>query len=170
MYHDAISEMSQMLTNLSAWLREAEEHAEKCGYDPEVLVTARLRPDMFTLARQVQTASDTAKFAAARLAGREAPRWEDDEATFPELQERIAKTLDYLAGFDEKDFAGADDRRIVMPFNPTHYALGRDYFLQFAQPNFFFHITTAYAILRHQGVALGKRAYIGHVNFVPIEG
>ncbi len=169
MYYAAITEMTQMLRNVAGFLTAGKKHAEELGFDVNNLLNARLAPDQFALKRQIQIISDTSKFAAARLAGKEAPSWADDEETYEELEARIEKSIAYLSDFTEGDFEGAADRRVTLGFMPGHYVVGGDYLVQFAQPNFFFHVSLAYAILRHNGVPLGKRAYIGSMNFKPLE-
>ncbi len=158
-----VLEMRTMLKNLDRWLGKAAEHAKNKNFDPNVFVQARLAPDQYPLVKQVQSACDSAKFAAARLAGKDPPKHADEETTFDELRARIAAVGAYLETFSEKDFEGADTRKIPMPFLPggNKGALGVDWLVGFNQPNFFFHVTTAYAILRHNGVELGKRDYIG---------
>jgi hypothetical protein len=132
------------------------------GMDPATLVGARLAPDMFTLAGQVQSASDSAKAGAGRLADVERPSFPDTEATMPELQERIAKTIAFLRGIDPARFEAAADRTITLPMRGSSISLsGQDYLLKFAIPNFFFHIATAYGLLRHNGATIGKRDYLG---------
>jgi uncharacterized protein len=168
MYYAAITEMTQMLRNVAAFLKAGEKHAESLGFDVNNLLEARLAPNQFPLRRQLQIISDNAKFAAARLAGREAPSWADDEETYAQLEGRIAKTIAYLEGFEESEFEGAASRQITLGFMPGHYVLGDDYLVQFAQPNFFFHVATAYGLLRHNGVPLGKRDFIGFMNFKPL--
>jgi hypothetical protein len=161
--HAAVVQMKSMLQNLDRWLTKASEHAKAKGFDPNVLVQSRLAPDQYTLARQVQSACDAAKFAAARLTGKDAPAHPDTETTIDELHARIAKVIEYLGTFTEKDFENAATRKVPLPFIPggTKGMLGANYLLQMAAPNFYFHVTTAYAILRHNGVDLGKRDYIG---------
>jgi hypothetical protein len=132
------------------------------GLDPATLVGARLAPDMFALAGQVQSASDSAKAGAGRLADVERPSFPDTETTMPELQERIAKTIAFLRGIDPARFEAAADRTITLPMRGTSISLsGQDYLLKFAIPNFFFHIATAYGLLRHNGATIGKRDYLG---------
>jgi hypothetical protein len=158
-----ILEMKTMLENVDRWLGKAAEHAVSKGFDPEAFVHARLAPDQYPLLRQVQAASDAAKLAAARLAGKDAPVHEDDEKTFAEMRARIAKAASFLDTLEEKDFEGAETRKVALPFLPggNKGAFGIDYLVRFAQPNFFFHVGHAYAILRHNGVALGKMEYLG---------
>lgn len=160
----SMKQLAKMLGNLDRWLEMAIEHAKSKPFDPNVLLGARLAPDQFPLYRQVQSACDAAKFAAARLAGKEAPRHEDDEQGFDELRARIREVIDYVSGFTAADFEGAQARVIELPFLEGHTLLGRDYLLEMAQPNFYFHVATAYAILRHNGVPLGKRDYIGALS------
>lgn len=162
MYRASVPVFVRYLTALSAILKKAAEHCTANKIDPNVLVTSRLRPDMFALARQVQIATDQAKGAAARLSGQEVPSYPDTEASFDELQARIAKTLDFVQSVREADFAGSDDREISLKAgNQELKFTGVDYLTTFCLPNFFFHISTAYGILRHCGVDLGKRDYLG---------
>lgn len=170
MIHASIAQMAQMLRNLSNFLKDGAAMAEAGGPGEGELLDARLAPDMFNLVRQVQSAADGAKFAAARLAGVTPPRDPDDETTMAQLQARLARTIEFLDGFKPEDFEGASTRRIQLPFMPGHDIAGEAYFLQFAQPNFYFHVTTAYAILRHKGVALGKQRFIGRMSFEPLSG
>ncbi len=152
------------LGNLSAILAKGALHAERKKFDPAVLVTMRLAPDMFPLLQQVRIACDFAKGAVARLAGEEPPKWEDSETTIAELQARIARTIDFVQGFAPARFEGAETRRVRLTIRgePVEYA-GLAYLSHVALPNFFFHATTAYDILRHAGVELGKRDFIGEV-------
>jgi len=153
---------TRTLGNLAAILDKAAAHAQAKKIDPAVLLNARLYPDMFALTRQVQLASDHAKGAAARLAGQEPPKFEDVETTVEQLQARIARTIEFLRGIDAKAFDGADTREISLKFRDTvHKHSGLVYLCHIALPNFFFHATTAYDILRHNGVELGKRDFIG---------
>lgn len=148
--------------NLAAILVKAEAHAAEKKIDLSVFVNARLAPDMNTLAQQIQRASDTAKGCAARLAGIENPSFSDTETTFPDLQARISKTVDFLRTVTEAQLAGAEDRTITLNLGSRAVDFtGAAYLLGFALPNFFFHITTAYDILRHNGVAIGKLDYLG---------
>jgi hypothetical protein len=158
-----IAEMKTMLLNLDRWLGAAGEHAKTKKAEPDTLVLARLALDQYPLVKQVQSACDTAKGTAARLSGKEAPVHADDEKTFDEMRARIAKCTAYLDSFSEKDFDGAEARKVPLPFLPggNKGAVGSDYLVHFAQPNFYFHLVHAYAILRHNGVGLGKMDYIG---------
>ena len=152
-----------MLGNLSKWLDKALAHAQARKFDPDTLLTARLAPDMLPLLRQVQIACDAAKFGAARLAGAEAPRFDDIETTIAQLQERIAATMDYLRSVPAERIDGSEGRAVSVPMRnrePMQF-VGEQYLKHFALPNFFFHVTTAYALLRHNGVDLGKADYLG---------
>jgi len=162
MYKASVPVFTQYLTALAAILKKAADHAAARKIEPSVLVGARLAPDMFALARQVQIATDHAKGAAARLSGSEIPSYPDTEASFDELQARIKKTLDYIAGVKPEAMEGSDDKEIVLTIRGQDYPFsGTDYLLNFALPNFFFHVTTAYAILRHNGVEIGKWDFLG---------
>jgi uncharacterized protein len=160
-----VLQMRTMLANLDRWLGDATEYATTRKFDPEVFVNARLAPDQYPLSRQVQAAADAAKLGAARLAGRAAPVHEDSEKTLADLRARARTVITYIETFSEQDFEGAEARKVPLPFLPggTKGALGVDYFVRFAQPNFFFHVNHAYAILRHNGVALGKMPYLGEM-------
>ncbi|MGP0092892.1 MAG: DUF1993 family protein [Xanthobacteraceae bacterium] len=152
------------LNALSAVLDKAVAHAEAKKIDPSVLLDSRLSPDMFPLVRQVQVASDQAKNGAARLAGVDAPRYEDNETTIDQLKARLAKTVAYLKTLDRKQIDAAADREIVFPLGPNKgHMKGSDYLNHFVLPNFYFHLTAAYAILRHCGVDIGKRDYMGAI-------
>ena len=154
---------ARALRNLRHVLETGERYAEEKQIAPDVMLQTRLIPDMFPLVRQVQSACDAAKFAASRLTGKEAPAHPDTETTIDELHARIAKVTDYLGTFTEKDFENAATRKVPLPFIPggTKGMVGANYLFQMGGPNFYFHVTTAYAILRHNGVELGKRDYIG---------
>ncbi|MHA6685463.1 DUF1993 domain-containing protein [Mesorhizobium sp. A556] len=164
MYEASVPVFSARLKALSGVLAAAEKNAAERKIDPQVFVTARLAPDMYALARQVQIATDHAKGAPSRLAGREVPKYDDDEASFAELQARIDKTLAYLATFSAAEFEGSDDRTVQIRLGGNDMALsGLRYLLDVAMPNFYFHVTTAYNILRHNGVPLGKAVFLrGH--------
>lgn len=164
MFHSLIGQMKRQLRQLDGWLEKAEAHGKARGFDPNVLVSYRLAPDQFALARQVDSACDTAKLATSRLTGKDAPKNADDEKTIAELRERVASVLAYLDGFTEADFAGAASRTVTNPRWEGRTMTGQDYFLEHALPNFYFHATHAYAILRHAGVDLGKRDYLGTLS------
>jgi len=165
MYEASIPLFLLTLENLKAILQKGAAHAEGKKFDPNNLVNSRLAPDMLNLGRQVQIASDAAKGAAARLSGTEPPKFEDNETTLPELIARVDKTLDYLRGFTAAQFEGADERTITVniPSGPLSFP-GLAFLRHWALPNFFFHVTTAYALLRHNGVAIGKADYLGKVQ------
>jgi len=150
------------LGNLSAILDKAAAHAQAKKIDPAVLLNSRLYPDMFTLTRQVQLAGDFAKGTAARLAGLEPPKYDDTETTIDQLKARIARTLEFVQGLNPGQFEGAEAREISIKIRDTTQKYsGLVYLAHVALPNFFFHSTTAYDILRHNGVELGKRDFIG---------
>ena len=161
-----IQEPSQLLRNIQKWLDKAVTFAAEKKFDPSVLLSARLAPDMFGLARQIQSACDSAKGNAARLAGKDAPSHPDTETTIDELKARIDATLQFLETFKESDFEGADTRKISLGWMQGKHVVGADYARQFALANFHFHITTSYLILRHNGVPLGKMDFIGALNMV----
>jgi hypothetical protein len=160
LYDDTIPQFQKMLTGLEAWLDLGAEYAQKKSFDVGVLLQSRLAPDQFALVKQVQAACDQAKATAARVTGQEPPKHPDTEVTLDELKARIATVKSYLAGFTAKDFEGAETRVIALPFAPGKGMLAPDYVREMALPNFYFHLTTAYAILRHNGVDLGKRHFI----------
>lgn len=159
LYDASVTMFVRMLGNMSHHLEKAEAHAAAKKFDTKNLLQARLAPDMLPFVRQVQIACDTAKFAAARISGTEAPKMEDNEASFEELKARIQKTIDYLRSVPADKF---DDARAVT-WNVRGQPLtlpAEQYFLQHANPNFYFHYTTAYALLRHAGVDLGKGDFL----------
>jgi hypothetical protein len=162
MYEASIPVFIRMLKNLAAILAKGAAYAEAKKIEPTVLVNSRLYPDMFPLARQVQIASDAAKGCGARLAGREPPKFEDNEATFPELLTRIDKTIAYLETLKPEQINGSEQKTITLQIRKnTLTFLGMPFLLNFALPNFYFHVTTAYDILRHCGVEIGKQDFIG---------
>jgi uncharacterized protein len=166
-YEASIEQMSKMLGNLDRWLERASEHAREKDFSPDVFLASRLAPDQYALVRQVQNACDSAKFAAARLSGKEAPKHPDTEETMDALRARIRTVTEYLDAFTAADFAGADERQIELPVLQGNVLDARDYLFEMALPNFYFHLTHAYAVLRHDGVALGKRDYIGRLDVKP---
>jgi hypothetical protein len=161
MYYETFRQMNKMLGQLDKWLEAAGTYAQTKSFDPNVFVGLRLSPDQFAFARQVQTACDTAKLAAARLSGKDAPSHADTETTLDELRTRVQTVIKYLDGFTAQDFAGAATRSVTQPRWEGKTMTGADYFLEHAVPNFFFHLTHSYAILRHNGVNIGKRDYLG---------
>lgn len=162
MHQASVPVFVQMLTSLRAILDKAEAHCTAKKIDPSVILGARLFPDMFPLTRQVQLTSDFAKGPIARLAGQEPPKWEDKEASFAELRARIDKTIEFVKSFKPEQIDGSESRDVTLPIggNPTTFK-GQRYLLQFALPNFYFHHTAAYSILRHNGIEVGKRDYLG---------
>ena len=163
MYQASVSVFTSSLAALDAILDKAAAHAEAKKIAPDALLTARLYPNMFTFAQQVQLTTDFAKGAASRLASVDIPKYDDTEKTFPELKARIAKTVAYLNGLKPEQFNGSDDKEITFPAGPDKSLTlpGSRYLLGVAHPNFYFHFTTAYDILRHNGVELGKLDFIG---------
>lgn len=167
LYELTVVQFSKMLGNLNAILDKGAAFAETKKIDVSVLLNARLAPDQFNLIRQVQIATDTAKLGVARLTGKveSAPVHADNETTLPELQARIQSVLDYLAQFSPSDFADAAERRVSQPRWEGKYLTGHEFAIQHAIPNLYFHITTAYAILRHNGVDVGKKDYLGQMPY-----
>jgi uncharacterized protein len=164
MYSMSVPVFAKTLGNLSAILDKAAAHAEAKKIDPAVLLASRLYPDMFPLTKQVQVACDFAKGTVARLAGEEPPKYDDNETTIEALKARIARTVDYVQGFQAARFAGAEERDVQMKIRDQTLSFkGLPYLAHMALPNFFFHATTAYDILRHNGVELGKRDFIGAI-------
>jgi len=161
---EAIRHFGKMLKNLDAWLAKATEHAAAKKFEVDVLAQARLAPDAYELSRQVQAACDQAKFAAAYLGGKPAPSHPDTEKTVAELRGRIQKCLSYLETVRDADYAGAADRKVAPPWLGGKWFKGADYLDEIAIPNFDFHATMAYAILRHNGVPLGKMDFIGAIT------
>jgi len=161
-YQISIPVFARALNNLAAILNKAAAHAEARKIDPSVLINYRLAPDMLPLSRQVQIASDTAKGCAARLAGVDVPSFADTETTFPELQERIDKTLAFLNTLTAEQIDGSESRTVTIQLRGKDVQfVGLAYLTSFVLPNLYFHVTTAYAILRHNGVELGKADYLG---------
>jgi hypothetical protein len=161
MYTETFAQMKKQLGQLDKWLATAGEYAKSKSFDPTVLASQRLAPDQFPLTRQVQICCDSAKLAASFLSGKSAESQPDNEQTLEELQARVHSTIRYLDSFSAEDFAGAATRVVSQPRWKGEWMTGADYFVQHAVPNFFFHLTTAYAILRHNGVMLGKRDFLG---------
>lgn len=162
MYQASAPRFANILRNLSSILDKAKAHAEAKKIDEQVLTGSRLFPDMFALARQVQIACDSAKGAVARLAGVEIPKHEDTEKTFDELKARIARTIAFIDGVKAAQVDGSEDKEIVLKLRGNDVPFkGLQYLMGFAWPNFYFHVATAYNILRHNGVELGKQDFIG---------
>ena len=164
MYQASVPVFKQMLGALSGVLAKAEAHATARKIDPNALLQARLFPDMFALLRQVQVAADFAKSVSARIAGVDVPSFEDKEESFADLQARIAKTLAFLDSLSPAQMDGSEDRKIVTQAGTPKEKVftGQSYLLNYGLPHFFFHVTSAYAILRHNGVSVGKTDYIGN--------
>jgi uncharacterized protein len=161
MYYEILGQMKKQLGQLDKWLATAATHAESKKFDPNVFVGLRLAPDQFPFARQVQAACDSAKLAASRLSGKEAPPHADTETTLEELRARVQSVVGYLDTFTAKDLEAAATKSITQPRWEGKTMTGADYFREHALPNFYFHLMTAYALLRHNGVPLGKRDYLG---------
>jgi hypothetical protein len=159
-----VVQCKKMLANLDRWIEKAVAYAQKKSFEPNVFLTLRLAPDQYPLARQVQSACDAAKAGAARLTGKEPPKHPDTEQTIDELRARIRTVLTYLETFRAEDFAQSDERRIALPFMEGKSILGHDYLVELMMPNLYFHITTAYAILRNNGVDVGKMDFLGSIN------
>jgi hypothetical protein len=156
-----IAQFAKMLENLDGWLGAGVAFGEQKKFDPDVLAHSRLAPDQYELARQVQSACDQAKYAAAYLSGQTAPSHPDTEKTIAELRARIATCLRYIRSIDASAYAGAAERRVSPSWLDGKWLRGDAYLQTVAIPNFYFHVTTAYAILRHNGVGLGKMDFVG---------
>ena len=165
MYQASIPVFIRQLNNLSAILKKGEAHALARKIEPEVFINARLAPDMFPLSRQVQIATDGVKGCAARLAGVEVPSYPDTEKTFAELYARIAKTLEFIKSFKANQIDGSEERKVTLKLRgeDTTFA-GQWYLFNFVLPNLYFHVTPTYAILRHNGVDIGKKDFIGGLD------
>lgn len=163
LYDITVTQYSKMLDNLSRILDKAAQYAEIKKFNVDVLLNSRLAPDQFNLIRQVQITCDTAKFGAARVCGKEAPSHPDTEVTLAELQARIKTVQDYLASFTPADFAGAENRHVSQPRWEGKYLTGVEFVIQHSLPNIYFHITTAYSILRNNGVDVGKKDFLGNM-------
>jgi hypothetical protein len=163
-YDLTVPQLIKMLKNVDRWLAAAIAQADRKKYDVNNLLKLRLAPDQFAFDQQVQSACDNAKLLVARLAGQDAPAHPDTETTFDQLRARVATVIGYLTGFAPEDLAGAEARKISLPWMDGKWMRGDEYVAQFALANFYFHVVTAYAILRHNGVELGKREFIGGVS------
>jgi hypothetical protein len=162
-YDATVPAFLQILGALSSILGKAEAHCQAKGIQPEVLLSARLYPDMFPLTRQIQTTCDFAAKSCARLTGSEVPVTQDTEKSFEELRQRIAKTIDYVKAYKPVQFDGADARDVTFPAGPNNQLTleGQQFLSAFALPNFYFHAAIAHGILRHNGVEIGKRDFLG---------
>lgn len=165
LYELTVPQFIKVLRNLTVILEKCGPFAEAKKFDSSVLLDARLAPDQFNFARQVQIMCDTAKKCAAQLTGKDAPVHADSEKTLPELKGRIESVITYLETFSEKDFAGSAARHISQPRWEGQYLTGAEFVVQHAIPNFYFHMTTAYSILRHNGLDVGKKDYLGKMPF-----
>lgn len=165
MYSASVPVFTRMLGHLLQWLDKAEAHAQAKKFDTSVYLAARLAPDMLPFTKQIQIACDAAKFGVARLAGVEAPKFDDNEASLAELRERIRKTLDFVGSVPAAAFDGSDTREVIVPRRDGNITLPGEFYLKhYVQPNFYFHVTTAYALLRHNGVSLGKGDFLGALS------
>jgi len=163
-YDLTVPQLIKMLKNVDRWLVAAIAQADRKKFDVNNLMKFRLAPDQFAFDQQVQSACDNAKLLVARLAGQDAPAHPDTETTFDQLRARVATVIAYLANFTPDDLAGAEARKISLPWMDGKWMRGDEYVAQFALANFYFHVVTAYSILRHNGVELGKREFIGGVS------
>lgn len=164
-YQASVPAFVRGLNVLSALLAKGEEHVAANGGVPDMLLGAQLAEDMLPLTAQIQRASDASKLSIARLCGIEAPKFEDNEASFQQLQERLAQTIAFIESVPEAQFVGAEEREITLTYGSfSQHFTGRSYLLTFALPNFYFHVTTAYGILRAQGVKIGKLDFLGPFN------
>ncbi len=164
LYETTIPQFKVTLGQIEKWLDAAIAYAETKKFDPNTLLTARLAPDQFPLVRQIQSACDSAKFTPARLLGKEPPKHPDTEQTIDELRTRIHAVLEYLSSYTPAEFAGAETKKVELAFLQGKHLLGSDYVSQLQLPNFYFHATLAYEILRHNGVPLGKQDFLGFIN------
>jgi len=163
---DIVSQQfTQTLKSLKGCLLKAKLHAETQKFNPDLYLDTKLAPDMFPLSKQIQMVSDNAKGAVARLSLKDAPKFEDQEKSFDDLIVRLDKTIEYVSSFSAKDFHSFQDAKVTFPWYPGKYLEGHDYLVTFALPNFYFHVTTVYALLRHAGVPVGKGDFLGTLNW-----
>jgi uncharacterized protein len=166
MYYHAVSQLVQALKNIDCWLDKAQKHAAAKNFDVQVLMTSRLAPDMEAFVYQIQSACDYAKGAAAWLSGQTPPPHEDNEKTIDEVRARIQKTVAFIESVQESRYTHAAQQKVRVSWGPPGTVLqGQDYMLQVAIPNVYFHVMAAYAILRHNGVEIGKMDYLGPINW-----
>lgn len=163
-FHAEVQQMAKMLGNLDGWLEKAVAFAKTKNFDPNTLLQSRLAADMFPLVRQIQSACDGPKFLAARCSGKDAPKHPDEEKTIEELRARIANVREYLKGFTAQDFAGAESRVVPLGFMPGKGLAASDFVREMSVPNTYFHLVTAYLILRHNGVELGKTEFLAPMS------
>lgn len=165
MHSASVPVFTRMLGHLGQWLDKAEAHAQAKKFDSSVFLASRLAPDMLPFTKQIQIACDAAKFGVARLAGVEAPKFDDTEASFADLRERIRKTVDFVRSVPAEAVDGTDAKDVVVPRRDGNITLKGEFYLKhYVLPNFYFHLTTAYALLRHNGVDLGKGDYLGALS------
>lgn len=165
MYSASVPVFVRMLGNLGTWLDKAEAHAAAKKFDPNVFLACRLAPDMLPFPNQIQIACDGVKFGVARLSGVEAPKFEDNETTLAQLKERVAKTLAFVQSVDADKIVGTEDKDISVPRRSGAIVMKGEFYLRhFVMPNFYFHLTTTYALLRHNGVELGKADFLGSLQ------
>lgn len=167
MYTETFAQFKKQLGQLDKWLGTANDHAKSKNFDPDLFASFRLAPDQFPLARQVQIACDTVKLGYSYLTGKSVQPQEDTEKTLAELQARVRSVIALLDGVNAKDFEGTATRVVSQPRWKGEWMTGADYFVEHIVPNFYFHLTTTYAILRHNGVAVGKRDYLGQQSKRP---
>jgi hypothetical protein len=165
LYDATVPVFTKLLSSVNKWLDKAAAHADAKKFELDVLATARLAPDQYPFVRQIQAACDQAKFTCAKLSGKEAPAHPDTEKTIAELRQRIRTVVDYLATFKREDFQGAEERAVAYAWMGGKSLPGGEYIFHLSLPNFYFHLTTAYNILRHNGVDLGKMDYIVDLPF-----
>ena len=161
LYHLTVPQFDKALQSVERWIDKTTEYAKTKKFDANDLLVARLAPDQFSLVKQIQIVCDNAKMVPARLSGKEAPAHPDTEKTWDELRTRVRAVREYVNGFKPADFEGAEERLVSLPWMPGKVLTGRDYVTDFAIANFYFHLTTAYSILRHNGVNLGKTDFTG---------
>ncbi len=164
-YEITVPQFTKMLKNLDAILEKAGHFAEAKKIDTEVLLNMRLAPDQFNLTRQIQIACDTAKMCISKLTEKDAPVHDDKEVTLAQVRKRISETINFVSSASEKDFAGALERKVTTPRWEAKYLLGHEYVTQHSIPNFYFHLSVAYEILRHNGLEIGKKDYLGAMPF-----
>jgi hypothetical protein len=168
LYEQSVPQFVRAVGQVNHWLDKAEAHAAAKKFDAEVLLAARLAPDQYPLVRQIQSLSDAAKFGSAYLAGVTPPPFPDVEKTVPEIRARIDKTITFLQTIKSEQLEGSSDRVVRVPWRPGKGIKGFDYLTRIALPNFYFHLTTAYAILRHNGVDLGKQDFVVNLPFFDV--
>lgn len=165
LYDHTVPRFLKALEQCEQWIAKTHEFAKSKNFEADTLLTARLAPDMFPLVRQLQSICDQTKFMCARLTGKDVPPHADTEKTWAEISDRIRSAREVLSGFKREDFEGAEKRKVTLPFVPGKYLTGEEYLFDFGLLNFHFHLATTYAILRHNGVPLGKLDFIGSLPF-----